>query len=149
MFYGSPCQLRAALYIRTIGFKIVFRVIFFPLHLTDIIVFCVNFVSITFHLFLPFVSVTFRLFFYFSGCVMRHWCLFLSTVLHSSITFSVSSTYLIFYRFYRFLMFFVSVTQHPALTVFRLLVSSSWHSFFHFFFFRCQVLTLVLLLRSS
>lgn len=68
MFYGSSCQFRAALYIRTIGFRIVFRVIFFPLLLIDIVVLCANFVSITLHLFLPFVSVTFRLFSIFWLC---------------------------------------------------------------------------------
>lgn len=136
MFYrlsvSVSCRLIYTLYIRTIGFRIVFRVIFFPLLLIDIVVLCFYFVSITFHLFLPFCVSYFPSFFYFSGCVMHHWCLLLSTVYALPLLFRCHLRTLFFTVSW---CFFVSVTQHPVLTVFRLLVSSSWHSFFILFFF--------------
>lgn len=106
MFCGSPCQLRAAFYIRTIGCKIVFRVIFFPPHLTDTTVSRVIFVSATFHHFLVFVSVSFHLFLCFPGCAMCFWCLLRSTILCSSTVFSVSATSLIFDHFSAFFCVF-------------------------------------------
>lgn len=120
MFYGCPCQLRAAFYIRTIGFKIVFRVIFFPPHLTGTAVSRANFVSATFHHFSSFCVSFFPSFSLFSW--LCH-VLLVSITLHHFMFFHClfGVSYVpYFWPLLRFFLCFPWILCHLRVILFRL-----------------------------